>query len=330
MLITVSHITLDPLELQILSALQIDGRVPFSRLAKILGVSDQTVSRRYRKLQAEVTMQVVARLNPRLLGQSEWFVRLESTPDAADRVAAALARRQDTSWVSLMSGGTEVVCLVRSQVADAEQQTLLKKLASTPRVGSVTAHNILHRFAGGPVHWPGMSSELAPEQVRQLSQELPAPVDVQRLSLSDGDMTLIAVLSDDGRMSIQQLAAVTGWAENTVRRRLEFLRGSGVLFFDLDIDYRLLGFDVPALLWLSVRPQHLVQVAEDVARHTEVSFAAATTGRTNLLGSVICRDSDHLFRYLTERIGPMSGIRQIETAPITRIVKRAITITPPA
>ncbi|MCF3145203.1 Lrp/AsnC family transcriptional regulator [Streptomyces platensis] len=311
-----------------LHALQIDGRVPFSRLAKILGVSDQTIARRYRKLQSDATMRVVARLNPRPLGQTEWFVRLQSTPDIAERVAVSLARRADASWVSLASGGTEVVCVVRAQGEEAEQQTLLQKLANTPRVVSVTAHSILHTYVGGPVFWPGKASGLGEHQVAQLVSGLPPAVETERVKLSDGDLVMIAALSDDGRMSVQQLAAATGWAENTVRRRLEFLCGSGVLFFDIDIDFHLLGFNALALLWLSVRPQSFVPVAKEVAGHPEISFAAATTGSTNLLASAICQDSTHLFEYLTERIGAMDGIRQIETAPITRIIKRAITISP--
>lgn len=42
--------TLDPLDLKLLHALQIDGRAPFSRIAEVLGVSDQTVARRFRRL----------------------------------------------------------------------------------------------------------------------------------------------------------------------------------------------------------------------------------------------------------------------------------------
>lgn len=47
-----SH-TFDQLDLQVLSALEVDGRASFSRIGAVLGVSDQTVARRYRRLCAE-------------------------------------------------------------------------------------------------------------------------------------------------------------------------------------------------------------------------------------------------------------------------------------
>jgi DNA-binding Lrp family transcriptional regulator len=41
---------IDRLDRQLLHALQIDGRAPFRRLASVLGASEQTVARRYRRL----------------------------------------------------------------------------------------------------------------------------------------------------------------------------------------------------------------------------------------------------------------------------------------
>jgi hypothetical protein len=53
------------------------------------------------------------------LGQSDWLVRLQCVPDAAAAAAEALARRDDTSWVQLTSGGTEIVCVVKPSASPA-------------------------------------------------------------------------------------------------------------------------------------------------------------------------------------------------------------------
>lgn len=63
--------------------------------------------------------------------------------------------------------------------------------------------------------------------------------------------------------------------------------------------------------------------------HLEVTFAAATTGPTNLMAGVVCRDDQALYRYLTERIGPLEGVERLETAPVIRTVKRAGTVLKP-
>jgi len=105
----VSSLVLDELDRGIVHALHIDGRAPFSRIAQVLGVSDQTVARRYRRLCSAGSLRVVGVPDARRLGWVEWFVRVQVMPDAAVPVADALARRKDTSWVCLISGGTQIV-----------------------------------------------------------------------------------------------------------------------------------------------------------------------------------------------------------------------------
>jgi len=52
----------------------------------LLGVSDQTVARRYRRLREAGEVRVVARPDPVRLGHDMWLLRLRCTPDAATAV----------------------------------------------------------------------------------------------------------------------------------------------------------------------------------------------------------------------------------------------------
>src|SRR5207237_5316959 len=87
------------------------------------------------------------------------------------------------------------------------------------------------------------------------------------------------------------LAAAIHWHESTVRRRIDELRRSGLLVFELDIDNRVLGLNEHALLWLSVEPARLEEAGNALAAHPEIPFAAATTGPTNLVASAVFRDT---------------------------------------
>jgi DNA-binding Lrp family transcriptional regulator len=86
-----------------------------------------------------------------------------------------------------------------------------------------------------------------------------------------------------------------------------------------------LGFHAQTVLWLSVQPAHLVAAAEALARLPEVALVAITTGPTNLLAKVVCRDVDALYTCLTERIATIEAIAHMETAPVISTVKRAAT-----
>jgi DNA-binding Lrp family transcriptional regulator len=137
------------------------------------------------------------------------------------------------------------------------------------------------------------------------------------------DDRLLAALARDGRPSYADLAAATGWSAATVARRIEALRSSGELFFDVDLDDVVLGISAKAMLWMSVAPADLDGVATALAGHSELAFVAATTGPTNLLALALCPDLEALHHYLTWRLAALGAVSRIETAPVLQTLKAA-------
>ncbi len=322
-------LSLDQLDRQIIHALIIDGRAPFSRIAAVIGASEQTVARRYRRMRSAGVVRVVGLPDSQRLGQSDWVVRLQCVPDAAAGVAEALARRGDTSWVSLTSGGTEVGCVVKPADPRSRHDLLLRQLPASRRIVAISAQSLLHVFRGGASHWPGATQALTPGQASVLAAPAPDAGPGSR-GLGPGDRVLLAELARDGRASYAELAQATHWHESTVRRRVEELRAAGILYLDVDVDEAPFGIGIHAYLHMSVTPARLAPVGRALAQHPEVPFAAATTGASNLMASVLCRDDHALYRYLTERIARLEGVNALEVAPVIRTVKRAATVLPPA
>ncbi|OAA26936.1 transcriptional regulator [Frankia sp. EI5c] len=338
----------DDLDRQIVQALQIDGRVPFSRLGAVLGVADQTVARRYRRMVTAGVLRVFALPNVHRFGHGHWMIRLRCAPDAAQAVADALAQRPDTSWVTLLSGGTEISCNVRSWTAAEHDALLLRKLPRTAQIQSITAQQVIHFFAGGMVGHPTGRAwvrlgALSEQQVSALASGYapagqPEPMvppadppfaDPPSDVLDAEDRELVTALAQDGRRSYPELAALLRRSESSVRRRLEALRALGAVYFDLDVAHEILGPHVLARIWLSVAPADLVAVGTAMASHPEIVFAGATTGTTNIVAAAACRDGADLFRYITQRVGALAAVHGLESAPVVRTVKHEMMIVPP-
>jgi DNA-binding Lrp family transcriptional regulator len=320
---------LDQLDRQVVRALQLDPRAPFSLIAEVLGVSEQTVARRYRKLRGDGYLRVMGLVSPRGLGVTEWLLRIGCRPGGARRLADALARREDVSWVTLSSGGSEIVCVVRSLSEQQSDELLLQRLPATSQVLSLATHAVLHRFAGREADWAGYVGDLTDAQATRLAAPPPAgptpapagPADPDLLQPSDAP--LLAALALDGRTSYAALAKQAGWTEGRVIRRVEALREAGILYFDVDLATTALGFKASAYLWLIVEPARLATVGEEISRHAEVPFAAAITGSANLVTSVVCRDSEALYEYVTTKISAAAGVRQLEISPVLSRIKQA-------
>ena len=294
-------------------------------------MSQQTVARRYQRLYQAGLLRVIGEPGTRQPGAVDWLVRLTGTPGSTRRLAEALSARDDTSWVQLALGGTEIICNVRIGPGDLRGSLLLQDLPRARAVTAISAHCVLRLYFGNTAGWSGRTSALTDEQIAQLTgrsdsesahrlssrQDLPAGV------LAEQDVPLLEALRRDGRMSYPDLARVTGWSLPTVRRRLAGARASGAIVFDVDVDERAFGYHAHAVIWLSVIPSQLDRAATAMSEHPEVTVVASTTGPTNLVAHALCRDVTELHRYITVQLGALRGVRAIETAPILETIKRS-------
>jgi DNA-binding Lrp family transcriptional regulator len=314
--------TIDELDHCIIHALRIDGRAPFSRIAEVLGVSTQTVARRYGRLSSELSLRVVGVVNPRQPSGGKWILRLTASPNTAQSVAYSLARRDDTTWVRLVSGGTEI-CFVMNSAA--HHTLLFREIPRVANIAEVSAHRLLHVYSGGPTAWQGHTAALTNAQQEQLRRALDSSDDADepkfRSSLAQADWHLLAALQNNGRISYTDLAAETGQSSSTITRRLAALQASGMLTFDVEISAEVYGITTQALLWMSVAPAHLNQVASTLIQHRELAFLASTTGPTNLVALVLCKSPRELHDYLADRLSALDSIRILETSPVQRTLK---------
>jgi DNA-binding Lrp family transcriptional regulator len=326
----------DALDVQLVYALQLDGRAPFSLIGEVLGVSDQTIARRYHRLRSAGQLRVRGLVEPDLIGLTSWLIRVQCTPNAAAVVAEALARRPDTAWISLTSGGTEVACVVRTRSGDEDSHLLLDTLPRSRGVTGITAQCVLHTYFGGVLSLINKSGTLTQDQVAALqpaaAQGGAAPDGIRPAApgrIAAEDTALLAALELDGRTTHRDLAAATGWSQTTVRRRIADLQATGMLYFDVDFHHSLLDLSARGMVWLTVSPDRLDAAGEAMARHPETAYVAATTGKANLYASVLSPSTEALYTYLTADIAQLPGLHEVETVMVMRTVKRSGLLTRP-
>ncbi|MFD5643025.1 Lrp/AsnC family transcriptional regulator [Streptomyces anulatus] len=318
-------VTLDALDRRLIHALQLDGRLPFSRIAAAVGAPERTVARRYHRLRSRLALRVVGLVDGRRTGMLDWVVRVRCAPEAVETLAVLLARREDTSWIAPLVGGTELTCMIRTPPpGDDGRRPFFEQLARTAGVREVGAACVLRPVAGVG-GWAGRMDALGEAEQRLLLPPRPAPADPAEAVpvLSPADSALLRALSQDGRADLGRLASATGCSESTVRRRIGQLRDSGVLAFEVEIDPALFGYPIEALLWLDVPPAGLGAVAEALAGHQQVAFAALTTGPSSVFVMVECRSVSGLHAYVTDELAALHGITRIESAVTQRRTKRA-------
>lgn len=139
--------------------------------------------------------------------------------------------------------------------------------------------------------------------------------------LDEPDRILINLLQVNVRASYQELADAIGMSVSTVRRRVERLLETGALKLVAVPDWPKLGITFGAFLAISVDLPRLRSVGNELAKMEETCWVAITTGSYDMFAQVMLPTNGDFVRFVTQRVAPIEGIRNIQTFMIPEYVK---------
>lgn len=142
------------------------------------------------------------------------------------------------------------------------------------------------------------------------------------MKLDDIDQKLIALLSDNGRMSYVDLAKELGLSRVAVRERVTQLKEAGVIEkFSAVINSEKVGKSVSAFFEVDCEPTALVSVAEQLVENPRVASCYQMTGPSTLHMHVLVEDFDTLENFINEELYTLPGITRVESHILLRRFK---------
>lgn len=141
--------------------------------------------------------------------------------------------------------------------------------------------------------------------------------------LDDIDRRVVAALQADGRRPFRSVAAELGISESVVRYRVQRLEAAGILQVVGIADPLKIGFDLMAMVGVTVRPGAVADVCAGLRVLPETSYVAAVAGRYDVLVEVVCRDTAHFQQLLNEQLHRIDGVAGTESFLILEIHKMA-------
>jgi Lrp/AsnC family transcriptional regulator for asnA, asnC and gidA len=131
--------------------------------------------------------------------------------------------------------------------------------------------------------------------------------------LDDLDRKLVALLSEDGRLSVADVARRAEVSRPTVAARLRSLVGDGAIRVAALVDPFTLPDMTVALVGLTLDKYLLEEKIEQISQLDEVSWAAVVTGRYDIIVEVATQDGmGGLYRFLTQSLQTVGGIQSSE------------------
>lgn len=129
------------------------------------------------------------------------------------------------------------------------------------------------------------------------------------------DNEIIRLLTEDGRMSIGEMAKKLSVTAPTVRKRIKLLEKKGIFSVSGLIDPSCHREMITAVVAMSIRSDGKIdQVLDKIARLPNVAWAAVVTGRYDIIAEVLCvGGKDELYRFTTETILKMANVVRSES-----------------
>lgn len=134
-------------------------------------------------------------------------------------------------------------------------------------------------------------------------------------SLDEIDRRLIAILRDDARLSVSELAERANVSRANAYQRLARLTENKVIRrFTVDVDHRALGHTISALILMDIDQHAWRKVEATVSKLPGVEFVALTTGAFDVLALVRTQDMETLRDVVLERLQSMPEVRSTQTS----------------
>jgi Lrp/AsnC family transcriptional regulator, regulator for asnA, asnC and gidA len=136
------------------------------------------------------------------------------------------------------------------------------------------------------------------------------------------DAAIVALLIEDGRMSSADIARrIGGITERSVRYRLEHLTQEGIIRVAPIVNPKALGYAVTADVFIEVEPGQIMAVARKMAEFDCVTYVACSTGASDLSIQIVAMDNEELYRFVTEVVANVAGVRRTTTVLLPVILK---------
>ena len=135
------------------------------------------------------------------------------------------------------------------------------------------------------------------------------------------DQKIIALLSDDARLSNRKIAADLGFTEGTIRSRVKRLEDENYIRFTAVTSMAHMNTPQLGQIGIHAEQDKIRDVAEAVAQIAEINAVIILLGRFDILAIGLFEGLQDVHQVASNRILDIKGVRLVETSLVVDTVK---------
>ena len=290
--------SIDPLDLSIVGALQVNPLTTNKDMAQRFGVAEPTIANRIRSMTERHVMRVTVQRDLTALGYPVFaFLDVYSDGRPPSEIAHNLASIDEILSVVTSLGGPEVLVNVFAATHVDLQRLIEGPIPSTRGIRRAELHVVLQTLKQKPGYG-------------NLSQ--PIPKSTPRNGADPVDEQIIALLAEDGRRGNRDIARQLDLSEGAIRQRLKRLIDAKAITRGAICDPFALGRTSAAYARIWIDPPHIPQLTKALLESPACYYAAKTTGRFNFITLFVSNSLESVESALTQVTSKVRGIAETE------------------
>ncbi len=137
------------------------------------------------------------------------------------------------------------------------------------------------------------------------------------------NLQIVELLMEDGRMAAAEIARRIGGgiSERVVRYRIERMVDDKVIQIRPIVNAQAFGLTTRADVVLEVESDSIMDVANKAMGYDCVTYVACSIGEMDVSIQVVAKDTAEIYRFVTEVIGKMPGVRKTTTSIVPIVLK---------
>jgi Lrp/AsnC family transcriptional regulator, regulator for asnA, asnC and gidA len=140
--------------------------------------------------------------------------------------------------------------------------------------------------------------------------------------IDEKDVKIVNLLLEDGRMTASDIArSLADISERAVRYRIDRMVRDGVIRVSAIVSPQAFGLTTYADVWMEVESDKILEVANKMAEFQNVSYVACSIGETDVSIQVVAKDTAEVYRFVTEVVRKVPGVRKTTTSIVPIILK---------
>jgi len=136
------------------------------------------------------------------------------------------------------------------------------------------------------------------------------------------DLEIVNLLLENGRISATEIARqIEGTSERVVRYRIDRMIEENVIRVSAVVNPKALGLNIYADIWIEVESDKILEVANKLAENENVTYVASSLGETDVSIQVVAKDTEEIYRFVTEVVRKIPGVKKTVTSIVPIILK---------